>query len=188
MNMGIPLRLRRSKQVEDQYATADDFRKLFAEDMASLNLLAFLLTGSREKAEQCFISGIEDCAQGSAVFKQWARSWARRVIIRNAVRMIAPRPSFQDGSVHESLSAVVRDEQKPDQDAAWAGVLALEDFERFVFVASVLERYADQECAVLLSCAVVEVGHARARALQHIADFSKTSGQSVDELSRMAVG
>ena len=26
----------------------------------------------------------EDCAQGSSVFQQWARSWARRVIIQNA--------------------------------------------------------------------------------------------------------
>ena len=52
-------------------------------------------TGSHEKAEQCFVAGIEDCAQGSSVSRQWARSWARRVIIRNAVRMIAPRPRLQ---------------------------------------------------------------------------------------------
>jgi DNA-directed RNA polymerase specialized sigma24 family protein len=188
MNMGIRLIPQRSKQVEDRYATADDFRKLFAEDMTSLHLLAFLLTGRHESAEQCFVSGIEDCAQGSFVFQQWARSWARRVIIQNAVRMIAPRPYSRDESTHESPSAVVRNERTPDEDAAWAGVLALENFERFVFVVSVLEGYEDRDCAALLGCTVPEVGQARVRASQQIADFGRTSVQPVDELSRMAVG
>jgi DNA-directed RNA polymerase specialized sigma24 family protein len=66
-------------------------------------------------------------------------------------------------------------------------VLALEDFERFVFVVSVLEGYQDRECAVLLGCAVVEVGHARVRALQQIANGGKASVQPVDELIRMVV-
>lgn len=176
---------RSSTPVKGQYATADDFRNLFTEDMMSLYLLAFLLTASHEKAEQCFVSGIEDCAQGSSVFQQWARSWARRVIVQSAVRMIAPRPRFEDRSIYEFASAVVLDEWKPDQDAAWAGVLALENFERFVFVVSVLEGYRDRECATLLGCTVLEVGHARARALQQIADFGLTSVQPVDERSRM---
>ena len=175
----------RSTQVKDQYATADDFRKLFAEDMNSLHLLAFLLTGNHESAEQCFISGIEDCAQCSSVFQQWARSWARRVIIQNAIRMIAPRPRCQDGSIHETPSAVSHNEQKSDQNAMWTGVLALENFERFVFVISVLEGYGDRECAALLGCAVLEVGQARARASQQIADFGRTSVQPADEISRM---
>ena len=55
--------------------------------------------------------------------------------------MIALRPRFEDELIYEFPSAVVRDERKPDQDAAWAGVLALENFERFVFVVSVLEGY-----------------------------------------------
>jgi len=175
----------RGTQVKNQYATSDDFRKLFAEDMTSLHLLAFLLTGSSERAEQCFVSGIEDCAQGSSVFQQWARSWARRVIIQNAVRMIAPRPVFRDELTHESPSTIVRNERNPDQDAAWAGVLALENFERFAFVISVLEGYGDRECAVLFGSAVLEVGQARVRASQQIADFGRTSIQPADELSRM---
>jgi DNA-directed RNA polymerase specialized sigma24 family protein len=185
MNMGICLTPRRSTQAKSQYATAEDFRKLFADDMTSLYLLSFLLTASHEKAEQCFVSGIEDCAQGSSVFQQWARSWARRVIIQNAVRMIAPRPLYRDELTHESPSAVVRNERKQDQDAAWAEVLALGNFERFVFVVSVLEGYRDRECATLLGCTVLEVGHARTRALQQIADFGRTSIQPANEISRM---
>jgi DNA-directed RNA polymerase specialized sigma24 family protein len=183
--MSIRLVPWRGTQVKDQYATSDDFRKLFAEDMTSLHLLAFLLTGSSERAEQCFVSGIEDCAQGSSVFQQWARSWARRVIIQNAVRMIAPRPVFRDELTHESPLAVVCNERNPHQDAAWAGVLALGNFERFVFVISVLEGYGDRECAALLGCTVLEVGQARVRAMQQIANSGRTSVQSADELSRM---
>ena len=63
------------------YASSDDFRRVFDEDMNSLYLLSFLLTADREKAEQCFVSGLEDAVEGNPVFKEWARSWARRVII-----------------------------------------------------------------------------------------------------------
>jgi len=186
--MGICLLPRRSKQVKGQYATADDFRKLFAEDMTSLYLLAFLLTASHEKAEQCFVSSLEDCAQGNSVFQQWARSWARRIIIQNAIRMIAPRPRFQNGqneSTHEFPSVGARNERKPDQDTVCAEVLALENFERFVFVVSVLEGRAVRECAALLGCTVLEVGHARVRASQQISNFGRTSVPSANELSRM---
>jgi len=174
-----------SVPVKDQYATADDFCNLFAKDMTSLYLLAFLLTASHEKAEQCFVSGMEDCAQGSSVFQQWARSWARRVIIQNAVRMIAPYPYFEDRSIYESPTAVVRNERELVQNTSWAEVITLDNFERFVFVISVLEGYADRECATLLGCTVLEVRDTRVRALQQIVDFSWASVQPVDELSRM---
>ena len=64
--------------------------------MNSLYLLSFLLTADREKAEQCFVSGLEDAVEGNPVFKEWARSWARRVIILNAVRVINPRPAEEN--------------------------------------------------------------------------------------------
>jgi len=188
MNRCIRLTPWRSTQAKGQYATPEDFRKLFAEEMTSLYLLAFLLTGNHEKAEQCFVAGIEDCAEDSAVFQQWARSWARRVIIQNAVRAIAPRPRLQNAPNEEHNRSALCSEQAPDRDAAWAGVLALEDFERFVFVVSVLEGYADRECAFLLGCTVLEVGDARVRALQKTSDFPKARVRQVDERSRMVVG
>jgi hypothetical protein len=49
--MSIRTLPRRSTPVKDQYATAEDFCKLFAEEMTSLYLLVFLLTASHEKAE-----------------------------------------------------------------------------------------------------------------------------------------
>ena len=42
------------------YASSTDFRQVFDEDMKALYLLSFLLTADREKAEQCFVSGLED--------------------------------------------------------------------------------------------------------------------------------
>jgi len=154
-------------------ATGDDFRKLFTEDMNSLYLLSFLLTANREEAEQCFVAGLADCVDGNPVFKEWASSWARCVIIRNAIRITAthidPARLAADASHSASEDNISR---TPLQDAPFAGVLALEDFERFVYVLSVLERYPDQTCAVLLGTPVQEILETRIRALQHIAEVA----------------
>ena len=151
-----------------QYASSADFRQIFDEDMSGLYLLSFLLTADREKAEQCFVSGLEDAVEGNPVFKEWARSWARRAIIQNAVRLINPRPVEGSG---RSSSAPVKSngETLPaGQQAEIAAVLALEPFERFVYVMTVLEHYSDQECSVLLGCARRDVLAARTRALQQL--------------------
>jgi hypothetical protein len=49
-----------------------------------------------------------------------------------------------------------------------AAVLRLEPFERFVYVMSVLERYSDLDCSVILGCARRDVIAARIRGLQQI--------------------
>jgi hypothetical protein len=149
------------------YASSDDFRRVFDQDMNGLYLLSFLLTADHEKAEKCFVSGLEDAIEGNPVFKEWARSWARRVIIVNAVRAINPRPMDEDG---RSSSASVSSNGKPPPvgQVEIAAVLALEPFERFVYVMTVLERYPDQDCSVLLGCARRDVLATRIRALQQI--------------------
>lgn len=149
-----------------RYASSADFRRIFDEDMNGLYLLSFLLTADHEKAEQCFVSGLEDAVDGNPVFKEWARSWARRAIIRNAVRVINPRPV--EGSSGSSFASVNGDDKTSpvEEQVEIAAVLALEPFERFVYVMTVLERYSDHECSVLLSCARRDVLAARTRALQ----------------------
>jgi DNA-directed RNA polymerase specialized sigma24 family protein len=154
-----------------QYATSDDFQQIFDQDMSGLYLLSFLLTADREKAEQCFVSGLEDAVQGNPVFKEWARSWARREIIRNAVRVINPRPA--NGGSHHSSAAVSSNGTTPQQPFEIAAVLRLEPFERFVYVMTVLEHYSDQDSAVLLGCARRDVLIARTRALQQIGTASE---------------
>ena len=149
------------------YASSDDFRRVFDDDMNSLYLLSVLLTADREKAEQCFVSGLADAVEGNPVFKEWARSWARRVIIVNAVRAINPRPMEENA---RSISAAVSSNGKtpPAEQVEIAAVLALEPFERFVYVVTVLERYSDQDCSLLLGCARRDVVAARTRGFQQI--------------------
>jgi hypothetical protein len=111
------------------YASGDDFRLVFDEDMNSLYVLSFLLTADHEKAEQCFVSGVEDAVEGNPVFKEWARSWARRVIIVNAVRAIDPRPMEENvRSSPVPVSSIGK--TPPAEQVEIAAVLALEPFER----------------------------------------------------------
>jgi hypothetical protein len=157
----------------DQYATSEDFSKLFTTDMASLYLLSFVLTANHEKAEQCFVAGVEDSAKGTGVFKEWASSWARRMIINNAIRMVAPSPNHASGIFAEIHSETDDGQSWPqDQHPAIASVLALADFDRFVFVMSVLERYTDNECSVLLGSSQQDIREARVRVLQQIAEYT----------------
>jgi DNA-directed RNA polymerase specialized sigma24 family protein len=146
------------------YASIGDFCRIFHEETDSLYRLSFLLTADGDKAEQCFVSGLEDSVKGSRVFKEWARSWARRAIIQNAVRVINPHPTAKDApsEVNRSGTTLVA------KQAGIAAVLDLAPFERFVYVMSVLERYSDQDCSVLLGCMRRDVVAARIRALQQI--------------------
>jgi hypothetical protein len=150
------------------YASSDDFRQVFDEDMNSLYLLSYLLTADREKAEQCFVSGLDDAIEGNPVFKEWARSWARRVIIVNAVRTINPQPMEESGR-SSSATASGNGKTPPVEQVEIAAVLAIEPFERFVYVMTVLERYSDQDCSLLLGCARRDVVAARTRAFEQIA-------------------
>jgi hypothetical protein len=150
-----------------QYANSDDFCRIFDEDMNGLYLLSFLLTADRGKAEQCFVSGFEDAVEGNVVFKEWARSWARRAIIQNAVRLIDPRPA--EGNGRSSYPVSSGGQSLPaEKQVEIAAVLALEPFERFVYVITVLEHYSDQDCSLLLGCARRDVLAARTGALQQI--------------------
>jgi DNA-directed RNA polymerase specialized sigma24 family protein len=145
------------------YASIGDFHQIFQEENDSLYRLSFLLTADREKAQECLVSGLQ-AVKGSRVFKEWARSWTRRAIIQNAIRVINPRPMKEvapwnfDGDGTTPAVGL----------AETAAVLQLEPFERFVYVMSVLEHYSDQDCSLLLGSARREVMAARIRALQQL--------------------
>ncbi len=62
------------------YASTADFERIFIEDMSGLYLLSLLLTGDRDRAEECFVACVEESTKGKRVFKEWARSWARRIL------------------------------------------------------------------------------------------------------------
>jgi hypothetical protein len=54
----------------------------------------------------------------------------------------------------------------PTRDNPFASILSLDDFERFVFVMSILEEQSDEECAVLLRCSRNDVFMARLLAVK----------------------
>jgi hypothetical protein len=155
------------------YAVAGDFCRIFAEGMSGIYLLSFLLTGDRVKAEQCFVSGLEDSVGANRVFREWARSWARRAIIQNAIRMMQPT---RERSTSSTTSFAVGEVEVSDK---LAPVLGLKTFERFVFVMSVLEGYSDQDCKTLLACSRQDILRARLQALKHMATDEKTVAPDV---------
>src|SRR5258708_1601906 len=161
---------------EKRYATREEFLKIFDQDMNGLYQLAFLLTGDHQTAERCFVAGIQDCAKENRMFREWARAWAKRVIVKNAIRELHPRWSHWNSSA--VLPIVFSHNQQSsgpighfDVDA----VLGLADFERFVFVLCVLERYREHECALLLGCSASEVRDARTRAIEELASSGEVA-------------
>ena len=153
---------------ETHYATCKHFLKIFEEDMQGLYQLSFLLTGDHQKGEKCFVTGMEACAKENRVFREWARTWAKRVIVQNAIRELQPRPSHSDSFPQPTAFSHKKGPiERFDVDA----VLGLADFQRFVFVLCVLDRYREHECALLLGCSASEVREARTQAIQELAKF-----------------
>ena len=106
------------------YAVTGDFCRIFKQDMNGLYLLSFLLTADPAKAEQCFVSGLDESAGASRVFKEWARTWARRTIVQNAIRIMQPTR----GGVLSALTAAEGSETS-DTALPLAAILKLKTFE-----------------------------------------------------------
>lgn len=159
---------RKVRSQPSPYAMKNDFCRVFNKNMNHLYLLSFLLTGDHTIAEQCFVGGLHSAQQGSQVFKEWAESWARRMIIQNAIRLIRPWRTTDANHLME----VSGTGDALTEHAEIAGIVNLPPFERFVFVMSVLERYSDQDCSFLLGCTRSAVAEARTRAHERLAKFA----------------
>lgn len=151
-----------------EYAKGDDFCRIFDENMNSLYLLAFLLTGDHAQAEQCFVSGLEDAIEGNPVFREWAHSWSGRAIIQNAVRLVKPRPDDANGSLRSNSGDSDYKGPLAERQIEISAILGLDPFERMVYVMTVLEHYSDHECSLLVGCARRDVLPLRIRALEKI--------------------
>ncbi len=128
----------------DEYAKQGDFCAIFKSDTKPLYLLAFFLTANHKESEQCFVSTIDDAFKERAVFKDWARPWVK----------------WSTGQRGTQRSCEI------DQ------VTKLATFERFVFVMSILERYSNLNCSLLLGCSMEKVAKARVGALRQLPDCS----------------
>jgi hypothetical protein len=143
------------------YATPADFCKVLESDMKSLYLLAFLLTANHKHAEQCFMSTVDAAFKEQAVFKQWARSWGKRSLIKNAIQIVSPASGRSTGK--RDLWSVEPHEMAGNDEID--AVTRLAPLERFIFVMSILERYSAWECSLLLGCDMKKVVQVRMRAL-----------------------
>jgi DNA-directed RNA polymerase specialized sigma24 family protein len=157
---------------ENQYATRTDFRKILDEDLNRLYQLSLFLTADHQKAERCFVASIEDCAKENAVFREFARPWTKRVVVENAICELKPRPSRSNNS---SPLSFLRNQESSSPTGHFTAdaLLGLADFERFVFVLCVLERYRESDCALLLGCSPSQVRKALTRAIETLAGIDQ---------------
>jgi DNA-directed RNA polymerase specialized sigma24 family protein len=145
----------------EDYATRGDFCEMLERDLKSFYLLAFLLTANHQQAEACFAATAEEALKEQAVFKGWTRSWIKRSLIKNAIRIATP--SLNGVSEKRDLWNRTQDQSSGDDEIN--AVAQLPPLERFVFVMSVLERYSLWNCSVLLGCSTGNVLGARIEAL-----------------------
>jgi DNA-directed RNA polymerase specialized sigma24 family protein len=156
---------------EDTYAKAEDFQKLFAREMTDLFRLSLLLTADAEKAERCLILAMRDCMANGSVAKGWVFVWARRTVVRNAIRLVLE----SENTIPSDICSEARPdfhlrpgEYRIEELKDSLAILELPDLDRLVFVTCVLERYSILDCALLLRRSPKEVDSARARAINQI--------------------
>jgi DNA-directed RNA polymerase specialized sigma24 family protein len=166
----------RSARPGSTFATASDFCRIFHDGRDNLYTLSLMLTADPHRAEECFVAGLDDCVKGNTVFRDWAKAWAKRTVIKNAIRMMSPRPTATIPSAGNVGTAGVT----ANAESCPSAIVQLPPFERFVYVLSVLEGYPDRECVVLLGCRVEEIIRSRTRALRDVAH--RISAQCPDEL------
>jgi hypothetical protein len=156
---------------KDTYATPDDFKRLFATEMTDLFRLSLHLTADAGRAETCFMLARRECLANSTVSKEWAPIWARRTVVRNAIRLVLGTENARPNDICS--------EAGPDShlQPGWypieilrdsRAILSLPDFDRLVFVICVLERYSIVDCALLLKRSPKDVNEARVRAIYQV--------------------
>lgn len=172
----------RTKKVN--YALPADFCKVFGDHLNDLYTLSLLLTADPRQAEQCVVSGLDYCLHGNPVFREWAQSWAKRMVIKKAIRLISPvmTPPLRN----ETATTAEMSQLLSEADTPVAAIASLQPFDRFAFVLSVLERYPDSECSMLLDCTAEKVGDARIRALQWLGNVGSRKGSAETALTRGA--
>ena len=150
------------------YATHVDFCDVLTSDTKHLYLLAFLLIANHQESEQCFVWTIEEAFKEPAVFKEWVRSWVKRRLIENAITIVWPA-SARSRRKRDLWGAGQYETQGQCEIDT---VTELADFERFVFVMSILERYSTWDCSLLLGCGTNKIAQARMRALRRLPDLA----------------
>ena len=151
-----------------EYAKLADSCGVFKNDTRLLYLLAFLLTANHKVSEQCFVLTVEEAFKEQTVFKEWARSWVKRRLIEKAIEIVSPA-SARNGRKRDLWSAGTRETHR---ECEIDTVTKLAPFDRFVFVMSILERYSNWDCSLMLGCSMNKIAQARMKALHRLPDFA----------------
>jgi hypothetical protein len=149
-----------------EYASREEFVSVFECERAGLRRLALLLTASSVAAERCLSLARRECIASSLVFKGWVLGWTRRMVIRNAIRLIigpGDQSSVSTNDNADDRSMAFSPEDSLGAIATSESILDLPKFERFVFVICVLERYSIHDCALLLGKPPRDINDARQR-------------------------
>lgn len=107
------------------HVTGRDFYHIFQKEMRSLYSLALILTNDCSATERCFVASLDDCLNAHSIFKEWALSWSKRAVIKNAIRVIFPRveKDGETGPARVRMKSMLAD-----------ALLGLQHFQRFVTV------------------------------------------------------
>jgi hypothetical protein len=173
-----------------EYARKEEFVRVFECERVGLQRLALLLTANSEAAKRCLIRAFRECIARSSVSKEWVLSWTRRMVIRNAISLVMGTggQSFVNttGDADNGSIAFPPDDSLGAIDTS-ESILDLPEFERFVFVICVLERYSILDCALLLGKPPREVNEVRYRVGNQVGpidELGKGSQRLSDELER----
>ena len=137
--------------------------------MDRLYALALLLTVDHKLAEECFVTGLGDCLSTAlCVFRQWVLTWSKRMVIKNAIRVIAP-------TAEKNRRPLVGYSLQLTSPVSQA-IVELGGLSRFAFVMSVLERYSVRDCTLLLNCTLQELAGTRRSSCWRAAAACRSSG------------
>ena len=148
-------------------AVAEDFEEFFAKQNTDLLRLSLHLTADAEKAESCLILAMRDCLFRSNVSRDRVQAWARRMVVRNAIRLVWRTTADilgQSGFEFHMQPSDLPLEALRESIA----ILSLPDMDRVAFVMCVLERYSILDCALILGAAPQDVYDAIVRATNRI--------------------
>jgi hypothetical protein len=149
------------------YATAEDFEQFFAKDTTRLFPLCLQLTADAEEAQSCLILSMRDCFCSNSVAKGCMDTWARRMVIKNAIRLVLGTPNdiLSESGFEFHLQPTEFALEALRESVA---ILTLPDLDRLAFVICVLERYSILDCALLLKKSPQEVYDAIVRATTQV--------------------
>jgi DNA-directed RNA polymerase specialized sigma24 family protein len=169
-------RHRRNSNETRSYATAAGFQELFTREMTDFFQLSLQLTADANKAERCLTLAMKDCFGMSTLLKGFARTWARRMVIKHAIQLVL---GINNEFARDAESEFhLQPSRYPIEELRESvAILALPNFDRLALVICVLERLSILDCALLLRKSPKEVNDAIMRAthlIAYVADRNHT--------------